>query len=189
MHTIPLGAMIRQLRSELEGALEASQESPRPHSFVGRKATLEIGFHARSEADGHVHLDAVPVPSSGGVAAEASHRLTLELELGSPPSVSAIKEPSKTPAKVELSAEPGAGGDSATISRRLELILGGGPGFTTGAKAEILADLLREFGRQAIVTTIETVWITQFDTGPSSSASVTKLPPDAGNGTSGTSVG
>jgi hypothetical protein len=49
-------------------------------------------------------------------------------------------------------------------------VLGGPPGFTTGARAELLADLLRESGPAAILAEIEAAWASQFDTGLSASA-------------------
>jgi len=58
------------------------------------------------------------------------------------------------------------------LRRRLELVLGGPPGFTTGAKAEVLADLLREFGTPKVVDAILADWIPQFDTGIEASSSV-----------------
>lgn len=44
-----------------------------------------------------------------------------------------------------------------TLRRRLELVLGGPPGFNTGAKAEMLADLLEEFGRAELSETIRRI--------------------------------
>ncbi len=67
--------------------------------------------------------------------------------------------------------------DPATLRRGLELVLGGPPGFTTGARAEILADLLQEFGAPTMIGIIRRDWVTQFDTGPDASGSVSKSSP------------
>ena len=65
-------------------------------------------------------------------------------------------------------------GDVGALRHRLELVLGGPPGFTTGARAELLADLLRESGRTELLALLHREWISQFDTGPEASSSVTK---------------
>lgn len=65
---------------------------------------------------------------------------------------------------------PLAGANEATLRRRLEMVLGGPPGFTTGARAEVLADLLREFGRERLLRELHGAWASQFDTGLSASA-------------------
>ncbi len=74
----------------------------------------------------------------------------------------------------QVEDETATGGDPATIRRRLEMVFGGPPGFATGARAEVLADLLGEFGRAAIVSAIRKDWVIEFDTGPDASRSVTK---------------
>lgn len=134
-----------------------------------------------------------PAAGSSPVAAGAGvHRLTVEWhpaglekrgETG-PAGVGEVRKDSRSDqgvgkASPESAAagevgEVAAGGDSVTIRRRLELILGGRPGFTTGAKAEVLADLLSEFGRPALLEAVRRDWITQFDTGPDSSTSVSR---------------
>lgn len=67
--------------------------------------------------------------------------------------------------------QPPAGSDRS-LRRKLELVLGGPPGFTTGARAEMLSDLLQEFGIPPVLEAISRDWISQFDTGIQSSPSV-----------------
>lgn len=80
----------------------------------------------------------------------------------------------RRPPSVEVAAPTNP--DRATLVRRLEFILGGPPGFNTGAKAEILADLLCEFGAADLAETLRLEWVSKFDTGPDSSPSVLKVP-------------
>ncbi|HMO67039.1 MAG TPA: hypothetical protein PKE47_17765, partial [Verrucomicrobiota bacterium] len=65
---------------------------------------------------------------------------------------------------------PLAEASEATLRRRLEMVLGGPPGFTTGARAEVLADLLREFGRERLLAELLATWASRFDTGLSANA-------------------
>jgi hypothetical protein len=74
--------------------------------------------------------------------------------------------------------EPTGSGDLAILRRQLELVLGGPPGFTSGARADILAELLRNCSRSSLLDALQREWITQFDTGPDASPSVSKPPPD-----------
>ncbi|MCC6233495.1 MAG: PIG-L family deacetylase [Verrucomicrobiales bacterium] len=89
---------------------------------------------------------------------------------GEPPAAAVV---GRSRASVPADEDP-SGGDASTIRRRLEMVLGGPPGFTTGARAEVLADLLSEFGRAEIVAAIRREWVVEFDTGPEASASVVK---------------
>jgi hypothetical protein len=101
--------------------------------------------------------------------------VTLELEMGAHPSSSKKMHAESVPSErreTTREARLPTGGDVATLRRRLELVLGGPPGFTTGAKAEMLSDVLREFGTGEVLKAISKDWVTQFDTGIESSSSV-----------------
>lgn len=144
------------------------------HSAVARagapsaRCRLLLRFQAELDAGGGVRLrPAAPNDDQAQV-------LELELGQGTEPRV-----PGRASHQVSVpdpDSESVTGGDPTTLGRRLELVLGGPPGFTTGARAEVLADLLVEFGRPAILERLRNDWATQFATGPEASASVTKVP-------------
>lgn len=73
------------------------------------------------------------------------------------------------PASAPPSPETNPPASEATLRRRLEMVLGGPPGFTSGARAGVLADLLREFGNERLVAELLAAWASHFD--PSHSAS------------------
>ncbi|MBL9136951.1 MAG: hypothetical protein JNK85_13855 [Verrucomicrobiales bacterium] len=144
--------------------------------------SAEVGLQVVKDSDGHERVVLIEgTPQSGALGASLSHhKLTLKLAGSTPPEGAGDATTRKRAVSLDsviiadAEAEAGAGGDEATLLRRLEIVLGGPPGFTTGAKAEILADLLREFGRAALVENLQRVWVSQFDTGADTSASVTK---------------
>ncbi len=185
--TMDLSLLMRSLdtlRREYAGrrSEEAKSKGVLPPPLDIRELTIEVGLHVVRGADGEERLELVEGASNPGVSGSPTscHRLTLKL--GSPASSGAVAvtgsaKRAMVPDAViiaDAEGESAAGGDEATLLRRLEIVLGGPPGFTTGAKAEILADLLREFGRAALVENLHRVWVSQFDTGADSSSSVTK---------------
>ncbi|MFN0067568.1 MAG: hypothetical protein ACKVYV_08020 [Limisphaerales bacterium] len=102
---------------------------------------------------------------------EAAGVQEVEMSAGGAPTPPAA--PSSRPVAAKAVAPPEAPlaeANEATLRRRLEMVLGGPPGFTTGARAEVLADLLREFGRERLRHELQGAWASQFDTGLSASA-------------------
>ena len=148
-----LGQVLRQVQAGID------------QDFPGCRATLELSLEVVYGADGRVELR----PSSG-LGSPTGHTLTVQME---GQRVVASVKPVSGVATSQSEKMEGTG-DSATLRRRLELVFGGPPGFTTGARAEILADLLREFGRPMLLESLQRDWVTQFDTGADQSASVSK---------------
>ncbi len=194
MSSSALIRFLQQVRGEVMAGLAAGQAGE--PSWAVRRVRIDVALAAESDAAG-VALRPATVDSTHP---EAIHRLTIECEgsfrhaeagLPAPPGKGAgvpgpLEAMAPEPALASAAKPPEApeGGDEATLRRRLELVLGGPPGFTTGARAEILADLLREFGRPMLIEVIQREWVTQFDTGPSASPSVTDPEsPDDRNGT------
>jgi len=142
-----------------------------------RRVTVRVGLDCTHGPEGGLKVVRV-VPDDQGLSlgGEAMRSwITLELEVGGtgrtePKGVPQLRAAQRTP--IPETQESPSGGDVATLRRRLELVLGGPPGFTTGAKAEVLADLLREFGTPKVVDAILADWIPQFDTGIEASSSV-----------------
>ncbi len=164
-----------------------SPDKALPGLNLGR-LTLKAGVVAGRAADGSLALTVAPgdATSPGGWV----HSVELELEAATVSGLAAGSDGTRKPGRKESEtanvlsapdAEPVSGGDPNTLRRRIELLLGGPPGFTTGARAEILIDLLREFGRPHVIETLSRDWVSQFDTGPSASSSVTKPPPAPGD--------
>jgi len=156
---------------------------------VPLRLSLEIPFTIRSTPDAGLLFEPVLEWSSGETRGEAIHRLRVEWDPqassaeGRPireegtPEVVARRSASGAPPSV--GGETAEGGDPATLRRRLEMVFAGPPGFGTGARAEILAELLSEFGRPALLEALRRDWVTQFDTGPEASASVSRPPAGA----------
>jgi len=171
MQASSLTRFVRQLRQELAGA-EPAGGSPAPGL---RRATLDLRFTAAPDPSGGYCFQPVVGGAAAGLEPAALHGLKLEFEEG-------VRVPA-TAARPALSsmgaeAEAPAGGDATTLRRRLEFLLGGVPGFTTGAKAGILAELLAEFGRPALLEALQRDWIREFDTGADASPSVLQVPPN-----------
>jgi hypothetical protein len=162
-----LAEFLQAVRTELGNGL----------SGAVAKSVVTVRFVSDLDTEGALRLRPVlpaDLENRGGVG---EHTLVIELpgaSVAGSPALSVALAP-----RVNAPLESGiaVSGDRQTLRRRLELLLGGPPGFTTGAKAEVLADLLEEFGRGDLLETIRRDWITQFDTGPEMSVSVTKLPP------------
>jgi hypothetical protein len=142
-----------------------------------RRVTVRLGLDCVVGQGGEMEVVRVVPEACTEPLAAGSVRswVTLELEMRAPPSVSA-KERSDAGSSAGQDAKGvdrlPIGGDMATLRRRLELVLGGPPGFTTGAKAEMLSDVLREFGVEEVLTAISKEWVPQFDTGIESSSSL-----------------
>lgn len=108
--------------------------------------------------------------------AEAAGAQVIEVRAGAPaPSRAAPKAGPSPPVPVHarpetISPGPPSPTSEATLRRRLEMVLGGPPGFTTGARAEVLADLLHEFGSERLGAELHAAWASHFDTGLSASA-------------------
>jgi hypothetical protein len=178
-----LSRFVEEIEAELAAAFRKLREGGRAVEAHPRRVVLDLGVTAAVDASGGIQVSPFTATEEG----VAPHRVTIEIECpgGAPERAAASAIPSGS---VSVAAEAGMsaggeaplGGDIATLRRRLELVLGGPPGFTTGAKAEVLVDLLLEFGRGTLVETLRREWITQFDTGPSASPSVTKPPPPSG---------
>lgn len=181
-----LRTFLEQVRGQVESAMDPSAGSA-TRGFWGR-GTVEVAFMATRREDGGYQLEPCiggAEPRDGSVVA---HRLILDFPgpavagLGGGADVYPRSRDTRVAGGANPAAsprpafEPGTGGDPATLRRRLEFVLGGPPGFNRGAQAEILADLLREFGRAELLGALERDWIPQFDTGPDSSLSVTKIP-------------
>lgn len=182
-----LGALLRVLDAACQEMGSRSDAAPDGGpSVVVEDLTVEVGLQVVRGADGHERLELVEgtpaVNAALPVGGQTYHRLKLTLKGGKTAGASAAAG-SRSVARSALSdsviladaeSEVAAGGDQATMDRRLEILLGGPPGFVTGAKAEILADLLREFGRPVLLETLQRVWISKFDTGADASPSVSK---------------
>lgn len=126
----------------------------------GPAVTLRLRFVV--EADGGVRFAA---------PGEAAGVQEVELSAGGQAAPPTILSPRPVDtAAVPPPEAPHAEANEATLRRRLEMVLGGPPGFTTGARAEVLADLLREFGRERLRLELRGAWASQFDTGLSASA-------------------
>lgn len=115
------------------------------------------------------------VEADGGVRfaapGEAAGVQEVELSAGGQAAPTTILPPRPVAAAAVPPPEaPHAEANEATLRRRLEMVLGGPPGFTTGARAEVLADLLHEFGRERLRQELQGAWASQFDTGLSASA-------------------
>lgn len=145
-----------------------------------RRLTLQLGLECAMTSGGAIEVVGMGTVGVGvgGAGKPMPSVLTLELDLdGLGASVEARREVQAHPAAPVPPVVGAKGGttetrsDGATLRRRLELVLGGPPGFTTGAKAEMLADLLRDFGTPTILGTILSDWVTQFDTGIEASPS------------------
>ena len=142
-----------------------------------RRVTLRLALDAAPGPGGGLEVLRVVPESSleATIAGSVQSWVTLELEMGCE-----AKNSQAVPSEAVLQERHGVamveavplGGDQATLRRRLELVLGGPPGFTTGAKAEMLSDLLREFGSAKVMEAISKDWVTQFDTGIEASSSV-----------------
>ncbi len=178
METSPLGELLGQLCHELGPALGGAD-------VVGPgacRAKAVIPFHLERGEDGKAGLF-VGGPASAGSSTPGFLSLEVEFEGNrnaprpqtSPAEFREARAPQGTRESVVVQ-EPTEGGTSATLHRRLEILLGGPPGFNTGAKAAILADLLREFGRPALLEALRGAWIREFDTGPEASASMSQRP-------------
>ncbi len=158
--------------SQFLSALRAEIEA-----FGGSSASLTVRFTVRVGDGGAIAF--CPVTDGESVAAaEAVHSLTLEVGVAHAGSVVSVSGPAKDYKRspVEPATELQLAADSGTLGRRLEFVLGGPPGFNTGAKAEILADLLGEFGTGRVIEALHREWATEFDTGPDASPSVVKVP-------------
>jgi hypothetical protein len=142
-----------------------------------RQVTVRLGLDCAAGSAGDLEVLRVVPEASAEPLVPGSVRswVTLELGVGSPSLFFQEKRSEPTSPGVDgnqkVEIVP-TGGDPRTLRRRLELVLGGPPGFTTGAKAEMLADLLREFGTAGVLEAISKEWVTQFDTGIESSPSV-----------------
>lgn len=114
------------------------------------------------------------VEANGGVRfaapGEAAGVQEVELHAGGGGGVAVPPSNGTAPPAPLLAEPPLAEANEATLRRRLEMVLGGPPGFTTGARAEVLADLLREFGRERLLRELHGAWASQFDTGLSANA-------------------
>ena len=170
MEVSPLSRFLSGLRSQIEGGLQGRA-----------KATATLRVRAVDSPGGLVSF--VPRTSSDTeLASSDDHTLVLEFEVGK---TRYAADPQIIPVVTgagSANESPSGTGDEDTLRRRLELVLGGRPGFNTGAKAEVLADLLEEFGRAALVGILRRDWISQFDTGPDASPSVVKAPSANGSG-------
>jgi len=159
-----------------------------PGGFPHR-LTLEVPFTARSNPEAGLSFEPVEGGNPGEARVDAIHRLRLEWDPQASSSEGRrARDEGTSPLAVRRSAsgappsvggETAEGGDPATLRRRLEMVFAGPPGFGTGARAEILAELLSEFGRPALLEALRRDWVTQFDTGPEASASVSRPPPSA----------
>jgi hypothetical protein len=178
MRTSSLGGFLQQLQRDLEASF-ADEEGTRRHGqLLPQRAALDLEFLAERDPGGEWRFEPVGSDRREVVAASspsAHHRLRIELEFAPR---TTVPNPTPAPRRVEslIAAEP-VGGDPSILRRQLELVLGGPPGFTTGARAEILADLLRDFDRLPLLEELRSGWVSQFDTGPSASSAVTKPPP------------
>lgn len=176
--------VLNAMRHDLaeSGSVEARAKGSRVSPWEIRELSLEVGLKVVRGSDGQERVELIEgTPNSApGDAPLGYHRLILKLAGPSASEGPSGAGPRKRVAVADsviitdADGDAGTGGDEATLLRRLEIVLGGPPGFTTGAKAEILADLLREFGRAAVVENLQRVWVSQFDTGADASPSVTK---------------
>lgn len=134
-------------------------------------ARLELGLKAHRDPSAGWCLEPVE-----GLEGAAPHRLVLEAGIGRGTGVGGVVSAQAVARRPEVTSgsQTPTGVDPGTLRRRLELVLGGPPGFTTGARAEILVDLLMEFGRDMVVDSIRREWVTQFETGPDASSSVSR---------------
>jgi hypothetical protein len=199
-----LASFLEQLHHELAAGLAAGAKLNPALAPSPRRLTLELALRVEKAADGTWTMEPADAGASQNANASSSplHRLTLELDLGrqgapAPAAASVVTSspaqpvatpgptasPAGTPSPAHADEPPSSGGDPAVMRRQLELVLGGPPGFTSGARADILADLLRVFGRLAILEMLQREWITQFDTGPTASSALAKPPPtESANG-------
>lgn len=171
----PLAVWIQHLRRDIEAALVTPGGSGAASARgSGGRVTLEFAVTAEVDEQGGLVVRPVTDWSRNGAGGPVPHRVTVEFELGRAGERVESGGQGKAVTASVASEEQVVGGDRATLRRRLELILGGPPGFTTGAKAEILADLLREFGRATLIEEIHREWGRHFDTGADPSPSVSQ---------------
>lgn len=179
-----LASLLSQLRLDLEAAATGTAPGPvSPNAWSPRRARVEIALTVDNRG-GHGPWTLRPLGAEAGAGGGAipAHRLTVEFESGAGPEAttsSTAGAPGQRPAErlrepPRERSQPGGAVDAGTLRRRLELVLGGPPGFTTGARAEILADLLVEFDRDGVLEVLRREWVSEFDTGAEASGSVTK---------------
>jgi hypothetical protein len=177
-----LAGFLTKVRTDVEAAFPSASHPP-------TRLSLEALFTIRSVRGQGLVLRPLTEADAGRKPARPTHRLVLEwapdptateprVRTREPEGSAFAKAPA--PAVPVDPASPVSGGDPATLTRRLGMVLGGPPGFGTGARAEILADLLGEFGRPALLEALRSDWISQFDTDPDSSLSVTRPGPEPG---------
>jgi hypothetical protein len=186
MHHSSLASFLEQLRRELASGLARETTTDALISTAPRRITVEVQITTQPTSDGGFRIEPL---HGNAVSCDLSqhgppaHRLTIELEVGVPAAVIQPPKPASAQPTVPIPAEESSeGGDPAILRRQLELVLGGPPGFTSGARADILAELLRGYGRRSLLEALQRDWISQFDTGPEASASVGNPPPDPQNG-------
>ncbi|MBX3748053.1 MAG: hypothetical protein KF833_22320 [Verrucomicrobiae bacterium] len=167
MRVPDLADWIRYLRQEIQAGLQVPGGRG-----AGSQVTLELAVTAEVDPEGRPVVRPVTDWGGNGAGGTSTHRVTVQFDLGPAGDRAAVAGSLKGAASGTSAEEPTRGGDRATLRRRLELILGGPPGFTTGAKAEILADLLREFGRGTLLEEIQREWVRHFDIGAESSSGV-----------------
>lgn len=121
------------LRREYAGrrSEEAKSKGVLPPPLDIRELTIEVGLHVVRGADGEERLELVEGASNPGVSGSPTscHRLTLKL--GSPASSGAVAvtgsaKRAMVPDAViiaDAEGESAAGGDEATLLRRLEIVL------------------------------------------------------------------
>lgn len=171
--------VLRRLRQEVTSAL---REGP-PHGVRPARVRLDLALvlGADEPTGAGVLRPVARAPESGPDRNPRDHQLTVEWDFSAGSSGPGMSVPAAagrpaahaSPAPLPCSEEESVtGGDGATLARRLQLILGGPPGFTTGAKAEVLADLLSEFGRATLLETLRRDWIREFDTGAEASSAM-----------------
>lgn len=165
---------------DLSEVVDAVQRTVRDRVREVSALTLHLRFQAERGADGSVRLRSA---SADELVAQQVELRILDSPTPSGPEVP-VERAVATKAAVSAAGEAVTGGDPSLLRRRLELVLGGGPGFNTGAKAEVLADLMEEYGRPALVEILRREWVSQFDTGPEASHAVLKVPA----GSSGTQL-
>lgn len=183
----PLSQFVSQLwRSLKDGVENAADQGSRLQGLQPRRLTFRLQVRAETTADGGFAF--APVTSGSDISPTQTHEVTLEWDSAAP-TRPAARQPSKPALPEEAAPSAGTPVNRETMRRRLELVLGGPPGFTTGARAEILIDLLREFGPSDLIASLETEWVSQFDTGPSASSSVSKPPPPPAEDGNGEGIG
>lgn len=182
-------ADLADVLKQVQAGLDDFLRDRRPGTAQPTRMVLDVALALGEHAPNPTSTAPISVENLPSAAPTTPHRLTLEWQLapaanpggslpsGQPPAPSLARPDSlatpgaSAPSPTTATEEP-TGGDVTTMRRRLQLILGGPPGFTTGAKAEVLADLLNEFGRPALLETLRREWIREFDTGPEASSSM-----------------